>query len=139
METWKLFWLILKRTHGDKLLLAFVGVYVTGCILMWLLEPGLDNLGDAFWLGFNIVTGIGLGDYTLKTFIPRIIAVVLGLGGAVIVAFLPSLITSYYTEKISLTRDETIEQHYDELMNLDSMNQQQKADLADRLKKEHQS
>lgn len=137
METWKLFWLILKRTHGDKLLLSFIGVYVLGCVLIWITEPGITNLGDAFWLGFNIVTSIGLGDYTVKAFIPRIIAVVMGLGGAVIVAFLPSLITSYYTEKISLTRDETIEQHYDDLMNLGKMSQEQRKTLARTLQKEH--
>lgn len=139
METWKLFWLILKRTHGDKLLLSFLGVYVTGCLLMWITEPGLNNLGDAFWLGYNIVTSIGLGDYTLKAFPARIIAVVLGIAGAVVAAFLPGLITSYYTEKISLTRDETIEQHYDELMNLHKMSQQQKKELAGKLQKEHKS
>lgn len=137
METWKLFWLILKRTHGDKLLASFLVVYVAGCLVMWLTEPGLTSLADAFWLGFNIVTSIGLGDFTVTGLVPRITAVILGLAGAVIVAFLPSLITSYYTERISLTRDGSIEQHYDEFMQLHGMDDDQKKELARTIRKEH--
>lgn len=136
IETWKFFWLIMKRTHGDKLLTAFAAFYVIACLLLLILEPELKNVGDAFWLGFNIATSIGLGDYTVKTIAARLTAVLLGIYGAVIVAYIPGLIVSYYTEKTSIIRDETIRQHYEQLMDLHNMNSAQKKALSEQIHQE---
>lgn len=139
MESLKLFWLIMKRTHGDRLFYGFIIFYVLDCIGLWLFDPGLANPGDAFWLGFNIATSIGLGDFTVTAPLARICAVLLGIYGVVIVAFIPGLIASYYSEKTRLNTDQSIEQHYDELLNLDHMSSEQKKNLSSAIKNERHS
>ena len=94
MESLKLFWLIMKRTHGDRLMIGFIIFYTIDCLCLWIFDPGLDNIGDAFWLGFNIATSIGLGDYTVTAPPARICAILLGIYGVIIVAFIPGLILS---------------------------------------------
>lgn len=123
METFRLFALICKRTHADKILYGFLIWFIISSLLLWWLDPGIENWGDALWLAFNISTSIGLGDYTVTAFPARITAVLLGLYGAVIVAFIPGMIASYYMEKVSYSADDTIEQYYDELTHIDSMSQ----------------
>lgn len=139
MDTWKLFWLIVKRTHGDMILYGFVAFYLAASAGLWLLDPDIHSFWDGLWLGFNIATSIGLGDFTVKTWGARLVAVSLGIYGAVIAAIIPGLIVSYYMEKVSMKANESIEQHYDDLMNLHNLNQQEKSELASRIQKEHQA
>ncbi len=137
IETWRFFWLIMKRTHGDRLLYSFAAFYLIASVLFVFLDPNITDFGDALWLGFNIATSIGLGDFTVTTLSARIVAVLLGLYGAVIVAYIPGLIVSYYTEKTSVTRDETIEQHYDQIMDLHTMSAEEKRKLSEQIQKEN--
>ncbi|MCF0259737.1 MAG: hypothetical protein HUJ54_07750 [Erysipelotrichaceae bacterium] len=137
MKTWKLFWLIVKRVHGDKIIYGFLLFYLAASAALWILDPGITNLQDGLWLGFNIATSIGLGDFTVKTAAARLVAAALGLYGALIAAVIPGLIASYYIEKVSLKAGQAIEQHYDELMNLHQMSPEEKARLAQTIRKEH--
>lgn len=136
MESMKLFWLIMKRTHGDRLLYGFIAFYILDCFCLWFFDPDLNNLGDAFWLGFNIATSIGLGDFTVTAPLARISAVLLGIYGVVIVAFIPGLIASYYSEKTRLSANQSIEQHFEELDHLDEMSTEQKRRLSQAIQKE---
>lgn len=137
METLRLFWLIIKRVHGDKILYGFLSFFVLGSFLLWILDPDLHSWMDAIWLAYNIVTSIGLGDYTVTTFGARIVAILLGIYGAIITAFIPGMIASYYMEKVSFLRDETIEQYYDQLSHLSSMSQDQLRELSRKIREDH--
>ena len=137
METWKLFWLIVKRVHGDRIIYGFLIFYLAASAALWILDPDIPSLQVGLWLGFNIATSIGLGDFTVKTAAARLVAAALGIYGAVIAAVIPGLIASYYIEKVSLKAGQTIEQHYDQLMNLHQMSADEKANLADTIRKEH--
>lgn len=130
IESWKLFLLILKRTHGDVLLYSFLVFFFFSALLLWALDPGVGSLGDAIWLAFNISTSIGLGDFTVTTLPARLVAVLLGVYGAVVVTYIPGMIVSYYTEQAASRQDQSIEQYYDDLMNVNAMSQDQKASLS---------
>lgn len=134
METLRLFWLILKRTHGDRIMKGFLIWFFFASILLWKLDPGIENWGDGLWLAFNIATSIGLGDFTVTTFAARVVAALLGLYGTVIVAFIPGLIASYYMEKVNYRADDTIEQYYDQLENLDTMSNSELSELSRKIK-----
>lgn len=139
MESLKLFWLIMKRTHGDRLMIGFIIFYIIDCLCLWIFDPGLDNIGDAFWLGFNIATSIGLGDYTVTAPAARICAILLGIYGVIIVAFIPGLIASYYSEKTRMNLNQSIKQHYEEIDDLTNMNSAQKKQLSETLRKEREA
>lgn len=135
MESLKLFWLIMKRTSTDRLLFGFFIFYLADSVVLWMTDPALENLGDALWLGFNIATSIGLGDYTVTTPLARIAAALLGLYGVVIVAFIPGMIASYYMEKTRISANETIEQNYEDLEKIGEMNTEQLKSLSAKIRK----
>lgn len=139
METLRLFLLILKRTHGDKILAGFGIYFVIASLLLWALDPDIDSWGNGIWLAFNIATSIGLGDYTVTTLGARLAAGLLGLYGTVIVAFIPGMIASYYMEKVSFSANQTVEQYYDELSHIDTMNSDELKDLSSRIAKGRRS
>ncbi|MEY8380505.1 potassium channel family protein [Ileibacterium valens] len=120
-------------------MIGFIIFYIIDCLCLWIFDPGLDNIGDAFWLGFNIATSIGLGDYTVTTPAARICAILLGIYGVIIVAFIPGLIASYYSEKTRMNLNQSIKQHYEELDDLTNMNSAQKKQLSETLRKEREA
>lgn len=137
METFRLFALICKRTHGDKILYGFLIWFFIASFLLWWLDPGLESWKDALWLAFNISTSIGLGDYTVTTMPARLVAMALGLYGALIVAFIPGMISSYYMQKVSFSANDTIEQYYDELTHIDTMDKADLKNLSGRISREN--
>ena len=66
------------------------------------ITPGM-TYADALWYGFAIVTTIGFGDITATTRIGRIISVVLGAYGIIVVALITSIIVAYYGEMKKVT------------------------------------
>ncbi len=134
MTDLKLFWLITKRVHADKFLYGFIVFYLICCGLMMLFDPEITTIGDALWFGFNIVTSIGLGDYTVHSFMGRIVAVGLGLYGALIISFIPGLISTYYMEKVKLNANESTEQFLYQLEHLDQLSPNELHDLSEKVK-----
>ena len=78
---------------GGLLLLIFAFSYVLS-----FLEPKLQSMKDALWYCFAIVTTIGFGDITASTTLGRILSVILGMYGIIVVALITSVIVNYYGE-----------------------------------------
>lgn len=58
----------------------------------------IPTFGDALWYSFAVVTTIGFGDITAVTVPGRVISVILGLYGLIVVALITSIIVNFYTE-----------------------------------------
>lgn len=136
MQTLKEYWQMMKQTHGDKLLLSFLVFYFIDCLIILWCEPALDNYGNALWMGFSVATTIGLGDYTVTTVAARFFTILLGVYGAVIEAYIPGLIASYYLQKMSKKRDAIVKGHLSDLRRLNSMSKEEKQQLAKTIKQE---
>lgn len=78
---------------GGMVLLIFAFSYI-----LQFLEPNMGTLKDSLWYCFAIVTTIGFGDITATTLAGRILSVILGLYGIVVVALITSVIVNYYGE-----------------------------------------
>lgn len=127
---------MIKKTSGDKLLLGFLIFYLLDCLFIWMTDPALTSYGDALWMGFSIATTIGLGDYTVTTAAARIGAILLGIYGSVIEAYIPGLIASYYLSTLKNRRDALVMAHADELSRLDTMSGEQKRALSQTIRQE---
>lgn len=121
------------------MLAGFAVFYFLDCLVLWLCDPHVPSYGDALWLGFNIFTSIGLGDYTVTTLAARIAAVLLGVYGAVIAAYLPGLCASAYFDQISRKQKAAFQNHQQELSNVAKMSHEEKAKLAQTISKENRA
>lgn len=74
------------------LVIAFTMVFVT-----WESET-FHSYSDALWYCFAVVTTIGFGDFSATEPLTRIISVILGLYGIIVVAVITSVIINFYNE-----------------------------------------
>ena len=63
-----------------------------------MVEPNITTFWDAMWYCFAVVTTIGFGDLYAITPLGRILTVVLGIYGIVVVAIMTSVIVNFYNE-----------------------------------------
>lgn len=70
--------------------------------------PGatITTFGDAVWWAFCTVTTVGYGDYTPVTPAGRILAILLMVGGVVLVGLVVSVFSSYVLERADRGRDD---------------------------------
>lgn len=91
---------ILKTFALEVLLGLLVLVVAASLILMMIGEPQITSFGDGLWYCFAVVTTIGFGDIAAQTLLGRIITVVLGIYGVIVVALITSIIVNFYNETV---------------------------------------
>ena len=68
------------------------------------------SYGDALWYCFAIVTTIGFGDVASVSVIGRILSVILGFYGIIVVAVITSIIVNFYNETKYIGKKEDTEE-----------------------------
>lgn len=89
---------IIRKTYAAEILFGMLLLITAFSIVLPSLELNIDTFGDALWYCFAIVTTIGFGDITAVTIPGRIISVILGLYGLIVVALITSIIVNFYGE-----------------------------------------
>ncbi len=89
---------ILRKTYAAEILFGMVLLITAFSIILPKFELNIPTFGDALWYCFAIVTTIGFGDLTAVTLPGRIISVILGLYGLIVVALITSIIVNFYNE-----------------------------------------
>lgn len=89
---------IMKKTYAFEVLYGLAVLITASSFFFAIMEESIPSFGDGLWYSFAIVTTIGLGDYTVTSFISRLLSVVLGLYGLVVVAVITSIIVNFYID-----------------------------------------
>jgi len=92
----KVFVDILIKTHTIDVLVCLLAIMIGFSFLFPLFEPTITDFWDALWYCFTVITTIGFGDFYATTIIGRILTVLLGIYGIIVVAILTSVIVNYY-------------------------------------------
>ncbi len=89
---------IVVKTHAAEIIFGLLLLIVTFSLLLTFFEPNMGSFKDALWYCFAIVTTIGFGDLTAVTDFGRVLSVILGAYGIVVVALITSIIVNFYGE-----------------------------------------
>ena len=87
-------------------LVTFVILFLVASILVAAFEPGVGGFGNAAWLMFQVVTTIGLGDYTCVSVVGRVVAIVLSVYSVFFLALITGAVVSYCQERMRAQRNE---------------------------------
>ena len=89
---------ILRKTYALEVLYGLVVLIFSFSFIFTIFEPAMENYGDALWYSFAIVTTIGFGDISATTAVGRVLSVILGIYGIIVVALITSVIVNFYNE-----------------------------------------
>ena len=92
----RLFVDILIRTHALDVFVGLVAFIIAFSFMFPMVEPTITTFWDGMWYSFAVVTTIGFGDFAATTLVGRILTVVLGIYGIVVVAIMTSVIVYFY-------------------------------------------
>lgn len=94
----KVLFKIILKTYALEILLGLLTMMVAASLGFMFSEPSITNFADAMWYSFAVVTTIGFGDFTAVTPLGRVLTVILGIYGLLVVAVLTSIIVNFYNE-----------------------------------------
>lgn len=89
---------IIRKTYAAEILFGMLLLIVAISIMLPGMEPGIERFSDGLWYCFAIVTTIGFGDITATTGIGRLLSVILGIYGIIVVSLITSIIVNFYNE-----------------------------------------
>ena len=103
---------IIRKTYALEIILGLVSLIISFSFVFMIIE-GMPY-EDALWYCFAIVTTIGFGDINATSIIGRILSVILGLYGIVVVAVITSIIVNFYNETRYIGKKENPEEEQNE-------------------------
>ncbi|MBO4286084.1 MAG: two pore domain potassium channel family protein [Bacilli bacterium] len=121
---------ILKKTYSIEILYGLIVLVVATALVLTITEDNM-SIGDALWYCFALVTTIGFGDVTAVTIVGRILSVILGIYGIIVVALITSIIVNFYNETKHDRDDEEDEVLKEELKELNDQRKEEVEKKAD--------
>jgi len=89
---------IIRKTYAMEIIFGLLLLMLACSSVLAFMEDGIESYTDALWYCFAVVTTIGFGDVTVSSFPGRLISVVLGVYGIIVVALITSIIVNFYGE-----------------------------------------
>ena len=89
---------IIRQTYAVEIISGLLITMVAFSCMLLYFEDSIHNFWDGLWYCFAVVTTIGFGDFTTTTFLGRMLSVILGVYGIVVVALITSIIVNFYGE-----------------------------------------
>ena len=89
---------IIRKTYAAEIIFGLMLLIVSFSYVLEFTDEAFTSFWDGLWYCFAVVTTIGFGDLTPTTDIGRLLSVILGLYGIVVVALITSIIVNFYGE-----------------------------------------
>ena len=118
---------------------VFVAIYCVAVLAVSFAEPSIGGFSNAAWLMFQVVTTIGLGDFTCTSAIGRIATVVLSVYSVFFLALITGAVVSYCQERMKARRNESVAHFIDQLEHLPELSHDELVDLSEKVKRVHRN
>ena len=89
---------IVRRTYAAEIISGLILLILSVSWVLLYTDSGFEHYPDALWYCFAVVTTIGFGDITAVSVVGRILSVILGIYGIIVVALITSIIVNFYGE-----------------------------------------
>lgn len=114
---------------------VFAVLFLVGSLAVLIAEPNITTLGDSAWLMFQVVTTIGLGDFTCTTHIGRLVVIILSVYSVFFFALITSGAVSYCLERMRARRDESVTSFLYQLEHLPELSKEELEELSAKIRK----
>lgn len=105
---------IVIRSMAAEVMSGLIILIISFSLVLKAFEPAVETLGDALWYCFAIVTTIGFGDIAAGSAVGRILSVILGVYGLIVVALITSIIINFYSETKDIKMSGSLDEGGDE-------------------------
>lgn len=105
---------IIKKSLVNEILMILIILIILCSVYFTVVEPNITSYVDSLWYSFSVITTIGFGDVSVVTTFGRILSVVLGISGIVVVALVTSFIVNFYNEMNKKREEATLNRILDE-------------------------
>ena len=89
---------IVRKTYALEIILGLLLLMFAFSYVLEACEDSIPTFADGLWYCFAIVTTIGFGDITATSLLGRLLSVILGVYGIIVVALITSIIVNFYGE-----------------------------------------
>lgn len=96
-----------NKVRGLDIFFGLATIVVMAAFVFPYLEPTINNPGDALWYCFTVITTIGFGDIAAQSLMGRLLSVVIGCYGIVLVSILTSAFVVYLNNTSKAKDNET--------------------------------
>ena len=126
--------LIIKASGLLPSMIAFIALFLVCSVLVALFEPNVNGFANSLWFMFQVVTTIGLGDFTATSFVGRAAAVVLSVYSVFFLALITGVVVSFCSERMRARRGESIAHFLDQLEHLPELSTEELTELSEKVK-----
>ena len=128
-------WPVIRAAGLVPWTIAFAILFVVASFIVSATEPAIGGFGNAAWLMFQVVTTIGLGDFTCTSAVGRAAAIVLSVYSVFFLALITGAVVSYCGERMNARRDASVAHFLDQLEHLPELSHEELVDLSEKVKR----
>lgn len=131
----RVIWPVIRAAGLVPWTIAFAVLFVIASALVAASEPAINGFPNATWLMFQVVTTIGLGDYTCASAVGRIAAIVLSVYSVFFLALITGAVVSYCQESMRARHNDSVAAFIDQLEHLPELSHEELVELSEKVKK----
>ena len=117
---------IIKKSLVNEIIMGLLILVVLCSVYFTVVEPNITSYVDALWYSFAVITTIGFGDVYVTTTFGRILSVILGISGIVVVALFTSFIVNFYNELNRKREERTLQKLIEKAKELEELEEKDK-------------
>ncbi len=120
---------------ADKIIGSYFIFFFLISIILWKVEPNINNFIDSIWFCFATATTTGYGDISAVSTLGRILTIILSIYSIAVVAIFTAVITSYFMESAKFKAKESARKFIDDIQHLEDLSKEELKELSERVKK----